>query len=230
VATTVVFSGGPTQPGNLARAMSDARIGADTRPELVIAADGGLLACREAGLAPDVVIGDMDSVPAAQLRQADLEGARIEVHPRDKDATDLELALDLAGGQSTDRLVVIGSGGGRLDHLLAGITLLGAPQYAAMQIDAWLGVSRVVPVHDRRTIDADPGATLSLLALHGTAPDVSTEGLRWELEHGILDSGRSRGCSNIVQSPPVEVCTAGTPVTVVIADHALTEPQHWNAE
>ena len=58
----------------------------------VIAADGGLRLSPILGLRVDVVVGDMDSVSAAELAAAEQAGARIERHPTDKDATDLELA------------------------------------------------------------------------------------------------------------------------------------------
>ena len=49
----------------------------------------------------------------------------IERHPAAKDATDLELALDAAIALEPSRILVIGSAGGRLDHLLGSILLLG---------------------------------------------------------------------------------------------------------
>ena len=54
----------------------------------------------------------------------------IERHPAAKDATDLELALDAAIALEPSRILVIGSAGGRLDHLLGSILLLGDARYA----------------------------------------------------------------------------------------------------
>ena len=65
-------------------------------PICVIAADSGVDHARTLGLAPDVVVGDLDSVSADGLAWADALGADIQRHPADKDATDLELALDVA--------------------------------------------------------------------------------------------------------------------------------------
>ena len=57
------------------------------------------------GLEVDVVVGDMDSVPASTLAQVERAGGRVMRHPADKDATDLELALDeaLASQAPSDR-------------------------------------------------------------------------------------------------------------------------------
>lgn len=192
-----------------------------------IAADSGLVACRAAGQVPDVVIGDMDSVPPEVLGAARARGSRIEVRSRDKDATDLELALDLAvdlaaeapGGPSTtsaDEILVVGSGGGRLDHLMAVVGLLGAPRYAAFGIRAWLGDAQVVPVRGRRSVEATAGATVTLLALHGPVSGLTTEGLRWPVTDGGLDPTRTLGVSNRCLGGSFTVEAATGVVTVVL--------------
>ena len=96
MATTVVFSGGPSPGEGVAEVLAAALGPGSAPPDRVIAADGGLGACLAAGLEPDVVVGDMDSVASADLSRAEVAGVRIERHPRDKDAVDLELALDAA--------------------------------------------------------------------------------------------------------------------------------------
>lgn len=203
----------------------------DVQVDRAIAADSGLVACRVAGHVPDVVIGDMDSVPPELLGAARARGSHIEVRSRDKDATDLELALDLAvdlaGGPGpapsadpvpaeAEEIVVVGSDGGRIDHLMAVVGLLGAPRYARFGIRAWLGDALVVPVRGRRTIEAEAGATVTLLALHGPVGGVTTEGLRWPVTGGSLDPTRTLGVSNrsLGASFAVEVATGV--VTVVL--------------
>jgi thiamine pyrophosphokinase len=61
---------------------------------LVIAADGGLRHAARLGLAPDLLVGDLDSVAPTDLDA--YPGLPVERHPTDKDALDLELALDAA--------------------------------------------------------------------------------------------------------------------------------------
>ena len=62
----------------------------------VIAADSGLEHAAALGLAVDVLVGDLDSVSTSALEAAEEAGVRVERHPVDKEATDLELALDYA--------------------------------------------------------------------------------------------------------------------------------------
>ena len=60
------------------------------------------------------------------MSAAEAAGVRVERHPVDKDATDLELALDYALAAGATRVTVVSGGGGaRLDHHLAELVLLG---------------------------------------------------------------------------------------------------------
>ena len=57
----------------------------------VVAVDGGYYGCRIAGITPDLLIGDMDSVDAEDLIYA---RQKTIVHPlAEQDTTDLEKAL-----------------------------------------------------------------------------------------------------------------------------------------
>jgi thiamine pyrophosphokinase len=163
----------------------------------VIAADGGVDRAIALGLHVDVAIGDFDSVTPEGLAAAAAAGARLERHPTAKDATDLELALDAASALDPSRIVVVGSGGGRLDHLLGSVSLLGLEHYAGAEIDAYLGNAVVHVVRNSRTLSGTPGELVSLLPLHGGAERVTTEGLEYPLDHETLPAGTSRGVSNV---------------------------------
>ena len=169
---------------------------------LVVAADSGLGHIYTLDRRPDLVVGDLDSVSRADLARAELDGARIERHPTDKDATDLELALDAVRVRGVTDVTVIGAGGGRLDHELAGLALLAAPQWSAMRISAFLGTARLTVVHDHATLDGPPGSIVTLLAIGGPASGISTEGLRWRLTDAELSPTSTLGVSNeIIESP-----------------------------
>ena len=164
---------------------------------LVIAADGGLERCARLGLRADVVVGDLDSADPGALAVAQERGAEVQRHPARKDATDLELALDEALARGAARVLVVASAEGRLDHLLSSLLLLANERYAGVEVDALVGSARVAVVHGERRIDGAPGDTLTLLALHGPAEGVRTEGLEYPLHGERLDPGSSRGVSNV---------------------------------
>ena len=178
-------------------------------PACVLAADGGLAGAQALGLEVDVVVGDLDSAQPEQVARAASLGARVERHPEEKDATDLELALDAALAVSPARVVVLADGAGRLDHLLASLLLLGRPRYAGVELDGQFGGALVHVVRGARTLDGTPGDLVSLLALHGAAEGVTTAGLRYPLSGETLEPGSSRGVSNVFSASVahVEVAT-----------------------
>ncbi|MEJ7792102.1 MAG: thiamine diphosphokinase [Gaiellaceae bacterium] len=163
----------------------------------VIAADGGVDLALALGLHPDVVVGDFDSASSEGIAAAEAAGARIVRHSPDKDATDLELALEEAAALGPRRLVVVGVEGGRLDHLIAGLLLLGSERYADFELEALVGRARAYVVRSERELAGEPGELVSLLALHGPAEGVVTEGLVFPLRHETLLPGSSRGVSNL---------------------------------
>ncbi len=164
-------------------------------PAFVVAADSGLDHALRLGLGVDVLVGDLDSVSEEAL--ATFAGPVVR-YPAEKDATDLELALDLVAGRaSIDRVVVVGGLGGRIDHLLATAGLVAAERYAHLDV-VWLaGTARVSVIHLQRTLHGSPGETVTLLPVGGPAGQVTTRGLRWELAGDILTPGQTRGVSNV---------------------------------
>jgi thiamine pyrophosphokinase len=164
---------------------------------LVIAADAGILEAERLGLRVDLLVGDLDSAPVDAIARA----PRVERHPVDKDASDLELAMAAAIAAGVRRIVVVGGDGGRLDHLLGNAFLLGSERWAAVEIDAVLGDARIAVVRDERLVDGRVGALISLYAVGGPARGVTTEGLRWALRDGELLPGSSLGLSNEFAAP-----------------------------
>lgn len=182
---------------------------------LVVAADSGLRNVYALGLRPDVVVGDLDSVDPQDLARAEREGTPIQRHPTDKDATDLELALAVALDRGATTVTVVGAGGGRLDHELAGLALLAGPQWAPMRITAFVGAARMTIVHSDATLDGPLGSIVTLLAVGGPATGVGTEGLRWPLQDAELLPSSTLGVSNEIIGSPARV-TVRTGVLFVI--------------
>ena len=174
----------------------------------VVAADGGLDRAASLGLAVDVVVGDLDSVSTAELERAAANGVRVVRHPEAKDATDLELALDEAVALGAKRVLVVASAGGRLDHLLASLLLLGSERYEALEVDAFVGDALVHVIRGERTMQGTTGDVVTLLALGEPASGVTTEGLAYPLADDRLDAGSTRGVSNVFVGAEATVSVA----------------------
>jgi thiamine pyrophosphokinase len=171
----------------------------------VVAADKGLEHALALGLEVAVAVGDFDSASPEAVAVAEAAGTRIERHPAEKDATDLELALDVAMQMGPRRILVLASRGGRLDHELATLLLLGADRYSTAEIDANIGDAHVHVVRDPRTIRGKPGELITLLAVNGPAVGVTTEGLAYPLRGETLEPGSSRGVSNAFESEEARI-------------------------
>jgi thiamine pyrophosphokinase len=163
----------------------------------VIAADKGLEHALALGLEVDVAIGDFDSAGDEAVAAAEAAGVRIERHPREKDATDLELALDLAVTMSATHILVLSGNRGRLDHLLSTALVLASERYAGREVDAHLGPARVHVVRGERLLEGEPGELVTLLAVNGPAEGVRADGLVYPLNGETLEPGSTRGVSNV---------------------------------
>ena len=83
----------------------------------VVAADDGATTALNFGLTPNVVIGDLDSLTPSTQEHLTNAGVPIEQYPRDKDATDGQLAIERALQAVPTELLLLGFvAGPRLDH------------------------------------------------------------------------------------------------------------------
>jgi thiamine pyrophosphokinase len=167
------------------------------RGATVVAADSGVDHALALGLEVHRAVGDFDSVTAEGLARITEQGAVIERHPAAKDHTDLELALTAALEHGPRRIHVLGGHGGRLDHLLANALVLAAPALAHVEVTARMGAARLAVVRRKVELRGEPGELVSLLAVHGPARSVTTEGLAYPLHDEVLLPGSSRGVSNV---------------------------------
>jgi thiamine pyrophosphokinase len=170
-------------------------------PATVIAADSGLHHAQDLGVPVDIVVGDLDSVDEARLAAEVARGAEVERHPAEKDATDLELALDVARRCGADDVLVVGGAGGRLDHFLANALVLASDAFADMDVRALVGEALVTVVRHRTTLHGEPGSLLTLLPVGGPARGVGTKALRYPLAGEDLFPSSTRGVSNEFLEP-----------------------------
>ncbi|WP_419920919.1 thiamine diphosphokinase [Candidatus Poriferisodalis sp.] len=157
------------------------------------------------GLRPHAAVGDFDSVSSAVLARCRRQWPDVIIrrHPADKAQSDLDLALSFAWGLDPTSIAILSGGGGRLDHLLSGISMLGRPRYAALPITAYVGdsVVRTATVGMELPLNVTDGNLLTLLAIGGSARLLTT-GLRWNLTPTVsLRSAATLGLSNELTGP-----------------------------
>ena len=166
--------------------------------DLILGADGGAALALEQGLVPHLVIGDMDSLRESEQSVLASRGCRFITHPREKDESELELALTYAVEQGAEEILILGALGGRLDHTLANILLLSLPVLKGIVARIVDGDEEAVLVRggESVTMAGRPGDLVSLLPLGGEVLGVSTTGLAWALAGDTLRFGHTRGVSN----------------------------------
>ncbi len=164
----------------------------------IIGADGGAGQALAWGVVPDVVIGDMDSLWAADQAALVERGCHFIEHPRAKDETDLELALRYAAEQGAQEIVVLGALGGRLDHTLSNVLLMTMPALEGVAVRIVDGAEEALLVRGGEgvVLEGSVGDLVSLLPLGGDVHGVTTDGLAWPLRGDTLHFGFSRGVSN----------------------------------
>ena len=174
--------------------------------DIIIAADGGTRHALTVGVFPDVIVGDLDSLPLDQRRRLETSGCRIISFPARKDETDLELALHYAAAEGATEIVVLAALGGRLDQTVANVMLLTMPELRGIDVRIIEGAQEAFLIADEVTIEGEVGNTLSLIPLGGDAVGVTTEGLEWTLEEDTLYFGPARGVSNVLAASKAHVC------------------------
>ena len=166
------------------------------RVDLTIAADKGLEAFVSAGVTPDILLGDMDSVSEEVLARMQ-SVSEIDRLPCIKDDTDGVHALDVAIARGAQHITLLGALGGRLDHALANLMLLVRAHRSGVKariLDESVCIERVdhtVVLHGAK------GDTASLLPL-GEAKGVTLRGFFYPLDGRCLDSGYPLGISNVI--------------------------------
>lgn len=172
---------------------------------LVVAADGGARFLLAAGVRPDVVVGDFDSLSSDDARRLEEAGVPLVRHPARKDVTDGELAADEALRRGAGELVLAGALGA-LDHTLGHLAILrrmAEGGVAARLVAPELTVA-VAVAPGRVTLRAGAGTRVSVLPL-GMDAVVSLAGFEYGLERGRLPASSCLGLGNVVAAAPAEV-------------------------
>jgi thiamine pyrophosphokinase len=190
--------------------------------DLVVAADGGAHFLLEQAIRPDVVVGDFDSLPAADVKRLEAAGVELVRHPVRKDRTDGEMAADEALGRGAGELVLAGALGA-LDHTLGHLAIL--QRLAAHGVAARLAAPRltvrVLTARDDARLDAPSGTRVSIVPLRGDAV-LSLEGFDYPLERGLIPQDACLGLGNsVVAAARIRVHEGSVAVLVEDGDEAF---------
>ena len=196
--------------------------------DLILAADGGANHCFQLDIRPDILVGDFDSIEPDTLSKHQKENVEIHRHPVQKNATDLELTLDLAMEKGATTIWLMGILGGRWDMSLANIMLGARDKYKELRISL-LGsdcTMHIMQPGKSYTVSGTPGQTFSLLPLKGDVKGVTLTGFEYPLDNHTIQYGASLGVSNVlVKSQGTISCSQGVLLCIQLFRDLVTISQ-----
>ncbi len=160
--------------------------------DLVICADGGYKNAALLGKAPDIVIGDFDSLGYVPEKENTI------VAPKEKDFTDTHLAVELGFEKGYSTFVIFGAlGGSRPEHSIANLQLLNHICKKG---------AKATLVHKGKLFTAFKNSTvrfsenrkgfISVFSLCDESRGVTIKNLKYEVDDFTLTNDVTKGISN----------------------------------
>jgi thiamine pyrophosphokinase len=164
--------------------------------DVVAAADSGFDYLYELGIEPDLLVGDMDSTRDGNVIGELGTKVEVELTSAEKDETDTEIGLRRLRERGAEHIILIGGGGGRLDHLLGLVILFDRE----LRPDRWYtGKDLVISIDGPREFSGLEGSTVSLFPAGKGRCRLKSRGLKWPLDELVWERGDA-GISNLVVS------------------------------
>jgi thiamine pyrophosphokinase len=183
-----IFLNGAPDPPDLLRRIAE-------RADLVVGADGGARYALDAGVIPDLIVGDMDSL--GEERELEERGVLLERHPATKDKMDGHLAVLAVRERGATAVDLLCAAGGRFSALFAVPHILLAAErmgLRATMVASW-GQAFVIEAGSR-SVAGSPQDSVSVFPFTGPATGVTLEGFGYPLEDARLEVGDTLGFHN----------------------------------
>lgn len=173
--------------------------------DFVICADGGSRHLNKLCIYADYFLGDFDSCDFDDTIKSEfLKNAEVIKYKVEKDATDTEIALDLAIELKCDKVIIIGALGSRFDHTLSNVFLLKKALKA--NVDAIIiNEKNEIKLTDKSVcVNPVNNSYISLIALE-EVKNLTLKNLKYPLENFTLSQGTSIGISNEFTEKKAEI-------------------------
>lgn len=169
--------------------------------DIVIASDKGLEMVDILGVHPNLKVGDFDSVDADIIKKYEdnpvFTGSVKRFIP-EKDATDTELAVQMAIEMGAEKIDILGATGNRIDHILGAIAIL----YKALKQGVSASIidnnNRIRIIDDATVIKKSEqyGKYVSIFPYGTDVRGVALKGFKYPLNDYTLKHDTSIGVSN----------------------------------
>jgi thiamine pyrophosphokinase len=182
--------------------------------DFVICCDGGYKAAVDMGLTPDLLVGDFDS-----LKEPLPKNVEILRFPTEKDDTDSMLAVREGLRRGYRIFVLLFSLGGRLDHTVANIQLLGFLLEHGANGELIGPNDRVVLIQNETAyFPKKPNETLSVFAWEQGAGRVTLKGVQYPLDKAVLTTRFPLGAGNHITEKAAQITVENGTLLVVCSN------------
>ena len=168
------------------------------KSDYVICVNGGSKHARTLNLIPNIIIGDMDSLSKSDYQYFLKKGCKIKKYHPVKDKTDMQLAIEHAIKLGLKKILMLCVFGERLDHILANIFLLIKITKKGVKARIIDEFNEIFLVRKSGVVEGEIGETVSLIPLSLSVTGITTRGLEYRLENGMLKIDDTLGVSNIL--------------------------------
>ncbi|MGM0844554.1 MAG: thiamine diphosphokinase [Bacillota bacterium] len=187
-----------------------------------IGVDHGVFRLLNRGITPDMAFGDFDSVNEAEWKLIEEKVKTINRFIPEKDETDMELALNWAVEKSPDIIKIFGATGGRIDHFLANIQLLGKKEtlHPSMEIEIidTQNSVQIVPPGEYTLVQKIQGEYISFLPLSPDVKGLTLNGFKYPIQNRNISIGSTLCISNeLIQ--PTGTFSFSSGILMVIRSH-----------
>lgn len=182
--------------------------------DTIICADGGYLIAKKLGLAPNILIGDYDSMDQPD----DLNVIKL---PMEKDMTDSEAAIDLAVSEGAGHITVLGGLGGRFDHTMGNMGML-AKYCGKLDHMAFVDGQNYVFMTKPGTIKIPRNRYpfLGLISYGDNAAGVTLRGVKYPLTDYHLTNTTTLGVSNEIIAKIASITFTSGKLLIVLSKDA----------
>ncbi len=161
--------------------------------DIVIAADAGYLNAKELSFAPDLLVGDFDSLGKENVPS----GVKVVELPAEKDLTDTQVACEIALENGANEIIIVGGLDGRLDHALSNMAILRMLFENRVRAHITDGRNRVRYIKNTNEIVVRSDFKyLSVIADDEVAKGVDVEGCKYPLKNAKLSRAHQFAVSN----------------------------------
>ena len=220
---TVIVSGGNIQKGFALDFLKRIKEERQDGGLCLIAADKGLEFFMETGLAPDVIVGDFDSLSEKGKIYLDtLQNVEILRLKPEKDDSDTQSATNLAIQKGSANILLLGSTGSRLDHNIANLELLSMGENKGVSVTMADSNNYVTLIKSGTVLERENqfGQFVSFFPVGGEVEGLTLEGFKYPLyDHHLTVADSGLTVSNEIISPMARVTfTKGSLLMIMSRD------------